>query len=92
MMPSTKNKLIPIVLLSFASFAMAGCGSVFDFNKLGTQFTPTQQVTETKVVKTTKTTVKKPVSRTISNDCSYVIRDLSVPNAKAVWCIPRASQ
>ena len=88
-MTLTKNKLIPIVLLSFASLAMAGCGSVIKFNKLGTQFTPTHQVTKTKVVKVVK---KKVVLKKINSDCSYIIRDLSVPNAKTVWCIPRALQ
>ena len=88
-MTLTKNNLIPIVLLSFASLAMVGCGSVIKFNKLGTQFTPTHQVTKTKVVKVAK---KKVVLKKINSDCSYIIRDLSVPNAKAVWCIPRASQ
>jgi len=27
-----------------------------------------------------------------SNKCSYIVRDLSVPNATAVWCMPRVSR
>ncbi len=78
-----------IVVFCFAALTLVGCGSVIDFKKMGSQFTPTQQVTKTKVVKVTK---KKVVARKINSDCSYIIRDLSKHNAKDVWCIPRALQ
>ncbi len=78
-----------IVVFCFAALTLVGCGSVIDFKKMGSQFTPTQQVTKTKVVKVTK---KKVVARKINSDCSYIIRDLSIHNAKDVWCIPRALQ
>jgi hypothetical protein len=78
-----------IVVFCFIALTIVGCGSVIDFKKIGSQITPTHQVTKTKVVKVTK---KKIVPRKINSDCSYIIRDLSIPNAKDVWCIPRALQ
>ena len=86
---NTRIRSGSIVVFCFAALTMVGCGSVIEFKKMGSQFTTTQQVTKTKVV---KVTTKKVVTRKINSDCSYIIRDLSIHNAKDVWCIPRALQ
>ena len=88
-MTNTKTSIVSFISLSLVTMAMVGCGSVIDLKKVGSQLSPTQQVTKTKVVKVTK---KKAVPRKINSDCNYIIRDLSVQNAKDVWCIPRALQ
>ena len=86
---NTRFKRGSIVVFCFTTLTIVGCGSVIDFKKIGSQITPTHQVTKTKVVKVTK---KKIVARKINSDCSYIIRDLSIHNAKDIWCIPRALQ
>ena len=86
---NTRFKRGSIVVFCFTALTIVGCGSVIDFKKIGSQITPTHQVTKTKVVKVTK---KKIVARKINSDCSYIIRDLSIHNAKDVWCIPRGLQ
>ena len=86
---NTRFKRGSIVVFCFTALTIVGCGSVIDFKNIGSQVTPTHQVTKTKVVKVTK---KKIVARKINSDCSYIIRDLSIHNAKDVWCIPRALQ
>ena len=86
---NTRLKRGSIVVFCLTALTIVGCSSVIDFKKIGSQVTPTHQVTKTKVVKVTK---KKIVARKINSDCSYIIRDLSIHNAKDVWCIPRALQ
>ena len=86
---NTRFKRGSIVVFCFTALTIVGCGSVIDFKKIGSQITPTHQVKKTKVVKVTK---KKIVDRKINSDCSYIIRDLSIHNAKDVWCIPRELQ
>ena len=86
---NTRIRSGSIVAFCLVALTMVGCGSVIEFKKMGSQFIPTQQVTKTKVIKVTK---KKVVARKINSDCSYIIRDLSIHNAKDVWCIPRALQ
>ena len=86
---NTRFRSGSIVVLCFAALTMIGCSSIIEYKKIGSQFTPTQQVTKTKVVKVTK---KKVVARKINSDCSYIIRDLSIHNARDVWCIPQALQ
>ena len=36
-----------------------------------------------------KKTSPKRVPKAPHNNCRYILRDLSKPNAKAIWCIPR---
>ena len=86
---NTRFKRGSIVVFCFTALTIVGCGSVIDFKKIGSQITPTHQVKKKKVVKVTK---KKIVARKINSDCSYIIRDLSIHNAKDVWCIPRELQ
>lgn len=89
---NTRFKRGSIVVFCFTALTIVGCGSVIDFKKIGSQITPTHQVTKTKVVKVTKVTKKKIIAKKINSDCNYIIRDLSIHNAKDVWCIPRALQ
>ncbi len=92
MMITTKNNFLTFVFVSI-SLGISGC-STFDPGKFSGQFTPSQQVIETKKTKVIKSekVEKKPVSKIISNNCDYIIRDLSVPNANTVFCIPKVYQ
>jgi len=83
------RKIVSFIALSTVTISLVGCSSVMDFKKLSAQLSPTQQLTETKAVIVIK---KKSVVKKMNNDCSYIIRDLSVSNAQDVWCVPQAAQ
>ena len=84
---------IRILFIAFASISLIGCSSWLDskkFKKLGAQLSPSQQVsTSKKLIKKNLVNVKHKAVAPMNHDCSYIIRDLSIPNAKDVWCVPK---
>lgn len=90
---NTINKTLSLLAFCIAIFSIAGCASIInDLKKRGSQYTPAQQVTNAKAVKTVTPSKSKVAIKKIRSDCSYIVRDLSSHNAKDIWCIPRALQ
>lgn len=77
-------RLISIVLLALS---VNGCASLKAFS----QRMVSQQV-DSKQIEDKSTKVNKaPITNDtrVLSACSYVIRDLSRPNASTIWCIPK---
>ena len=76
------------------SVPLAGCSSFDDFRKEVFKGASQQQIEppirSKHIKKPSPSKVKQ--SPAPSNQCSYIVRDLSIPNATAVWCMPRVSR
>jgi len=89
---------LPIIF--FVSVAISGCASVVSFkNKIVRgasqgQIEPASQVIKLKKVTPNKAAkiIKPKTIRAPSNNCSYIVRDLSIPKATAVWCLPKVQR
>ncbi len=81
----------------FLSVPLTGCSSFSDFKKSVLKGVSQKQVEPSVRSKSSPSKVKQlraPSLKTPapSSKCSYIVRDLSVPNATAVWCMPRVSR
>lgn len=84
-----------ILFVSITSVSILGCSAINNFGealtKASSQVTPKREIPRKSVkVVQKKTTFKPKPHLPISNDCSYIIRDLSNPYSSTVWCMPKA--
>ena len=92
-MPSFRVLLITL----FLSLPLAGCSSFNDLKNEVMKGVSQKQIEPAVLSKSSPRKVKPlraPSLKTPapSSKCSYIVRDLSVPNATAVWCMPRVSR
>jgi len=85
-----------ILFILLVSLAVSGCSVIHKFgevltnaSKTGTQVAPKKAIkVPAKVAVKSKPAPKKKVKR-ISNNCSYIVRDLSKKHSNVVWCMPK---
>jgi len=82
---------IRVLLISLLiTTTLAGCAAFTDFKSKALkgmsqkQIETSAQTKHIKNVSPSKAKIQVP-----SSNCSYIIRDLSVPNATTVWCMPK---
>jgi len=86
-----------VLLLSvILSITVAGCASLNAFKerivKASTQqIEPVQHITPPSPKKVDEQKQQQR-SQVPSHNCNYIIRDLSIPNASAVWCVPKVQR
>lgn len=74
----------PLLLLIFVAL-VSGCGSLVSLEKSR----PAKKVKTSSPSKVIKSRAIRLNTYAPSNNCSYIIRDLSLPDATAIWCIPK---
>ena len=76
------------------SVSISGCASLTSFKNrlLHVNAQPIQPVKKVSISAPKTESETRHSLRAPSHNCSYIVRDLSVPNATAVWCIPKSTQ
>ena len=79
-------RFIPILFVVIS--LISGCGSLAPLKHIK----GSKPVSKSSPSKVTKSRATRLPAYTPSNNCSTILRDLSLPNATAIWCIPRGTK
>lgn len=77
-----------ILILSISFGLISGCGSLAPLKPINIS----KSVNTTSPSKVIKSRAARLPAYTPSNSCSTILRDLSLPNATAIWCIPKGTK